>query len=360
MEIFVVGGCVRDVLLGRQPKDIDYVVLGATVQEMLNLGYSQVGADFPVFLHPVTGDEYALARKERKIDEGYHGFEVTADASVTLLEDLKRRDLTMNAMAVKLANWDDFVQTANTNHVIDPYGGMLDLNNEVIRHVSEAFAEDPVRVLRAARFAARYRFTVSPQTINLMKIVAPELDHVSPERIFLEFQKGLMEDHSYLMYEALIASGAFDVKALRPYHTTLLTARRPPPASWKLLTFEQRFAYVALNFYDKDYETHRIPSAAAHLAKSLNANADYLLAYWTMTTEAKLKMFTRLRVYSDPHTFRSVGAVIQLMYGWDMSQFFKDIERAKSVDAQEIAASCAPKDIPKALFEARKIALERN
>ena len=166
LEIFLVGGAVRDGLLGWPVDERDFVVIGATPQEMLRRGFMQVGKDFPVFLHPQTKDEYALARTERKTAPGYHGFEVHADSSVTLEQDLERRDLTINALA-----------EAPDGRVIDPYGGLADLDQRLLRHVSPAFAEDPVRILRVARFAAR-----SPVPLPLARIPASAQASAAPNR----------------------------------------------------------------------------------------------------------------------------------------------------------------------------------
>ncbi len=185
MKIYLVGGAVRDELLGRPIKDRDYVVVGSTPAEMISLGYDQVGADFPVFLHPETREEYALARTERKSGTGYNGFTVNADPSITLEQDLMRRDLTMNSMARDL----------ETGELIDPFGGEQDLKNGILRHTSPAFAEDPLRVLRVARFAARYNFNIAPDTLVLMtKLVERrEMEALTTERVWLEFEKALME-----------------------------------------------------------------------------------------------------------------------------------------------------------------------
>lgn len=202
MKIYAVGGSIRDKLLGRTVKDKDFVVVGATPEQMLDAGFEKVGADFPVFLHPETREEYALARKERKTGKGYHGFETTFDTSVTLEDDLLRRDLTINAMA------ED-----EEGSLIDPYNGLQDLRGGILRHVSEAFAEDPVRVLRVARFRARYNFTVAPETIGLMKKLVKdgELDHLVPERVWLELEKAVMEEHPSLFFWALDDCGAKEV-----------------------------------------------------------------------------------------------------------------------------------------------------
>lgn len=185
MKIYLVGGAVRDALLGLPIKDKDWVVVGATPQEMLDAGYQQVGRDFPVFLHPQTREEYALARTERKSGSGYTGFTCYAAADVTLEADLQRRDLTINA----IARDDD-------GEIIDPYNGRDDLENRLLRHVSSAFSEDPLRVLRVARFAARYAhlgFRIADETMTLMRdmTAAGELEHLTPERVWKETEGAL-------------------------------------------------------------------------------------------------------------------------------------------------------------------------
>ncbi|MEZ5503608.1 MAG: multifunctional CCA addition/repair protein [Halioglobus sp.] len=202
MDIYLVGGAVRDALLGYPVAERDWVVVGARPEELLRQGYLQVGKDFPVFLHPQTREEYALARTERKQGHGYTGFAVDCDPTVTLEDDLLRRDLTINAMA----------QDAQGN-IIDPHGGQADLERRVLRHVSDAFVEDPLRVLRTARFAARYahrQFAVAPETLTLMAdIVAQgELAHLSAERVWVELEKALGERNPEVFVEVLRACGA--------------------------------------------------------------------------------------------------------------------------------------------------------
>lgn len=200
MQVFCVGGAVRDELLGLAVKDRDYVVVGSTPAEMESLGYKAVGKDFPVFLHPKTHEEYALARTERKTAKGYKGFQVHADPDVTLEQDLARRDLTINAIAQDGAG-----------QLVDPYDGLSDLNTKTLRHVSPAFSEDPVRILRAARFAARFTdFSVAPETLALMKemVANGEVDALVPERVWQELAKGLMESKPSRMFEVLRACGA--------------------------------------------------------------------------------------------------------------------------------------------------------
>ncbi|MDH4607713.1 multifunctional CCA addition/repair protein [Pseudomonas sp. BN102] len=202
MQIYKVGGAVRDRLLGRPVTENDWVVVGATAEEMLEQGYRPVGADFPVFLHPQSGEEYALARTERKSGRGYGGFTFFASPDVTLEQDLTRRDLTVNAMAE-----DD------QGNLIDPYGGRQDLEARLLRHVSPAFAEDPLRVLRVARFAARYAplgFRVAEETLELMRRIAEsgELDALTPERSWKEISRALMEPRPDVFIQVLRECGA--------------------------------------------------------------------------------------------------------------------------------------------------------
>lgn len=200
MKTYIVGGAVRDELLGVAVKDRDYVVVGATPEAMVAQGYTPVGKDFPVFLHPKTHAEYALARTERKTAPGYKGFVFHTDASVTLEEDLIRRDLTINAMAQD-----------EDGSIVDPFGGKRDLEQRIFRHVSPAFAEDPVRILRIARFAARFpEFTVAAETNTLMQdmVAAGEVDALVPERVWQELARGLMEVRPSRMFEVLRDCGA--------------------------------------------------------------------------------------------------------------------------------------------------------
>ena len=199
-QAFEVGGCVRDALLGRTATDRDWVVVGSTPEAMVAAGFVPVGRDFPVFLHPRTKQEYALARTERKSAPGYHGFTFHAAADVTLEEDLARRDLTINAMA-----------RAPDGTLVDPFGGLQDLRAGVLRHVSEAFAEDPVRLLRVARFAARFEgFSIAPQTLALMRrlVEAGEVDALVAERVWQELSRGLMEPRPGRMLQVLRECGA--------------------------------------------------------------------------------------------------------------------------------------------------------
>jgi tRNA nucleotidyltransferase (CCA-adding enzyme) len=214
MKIYLVGGAVRDALMApaladAQPAhvDRDWVVVGATPQAMQDLGFLPVGRDFPVFLHPKTHEEYALARTERKTAPGYHGFAFHAAPGVTLEDDLARRDLTINAMAVAQQDADDPVRAS----IVDPFGGQADLRDRVLRHVTDSFAEDPVRILRLARFAARFpHFSIAPETQLLMQNMVRdgEVDHLVPERVWQELSRGLMEQQPSRMFEVLRGCGA--------------------------------------------------------------------------------------------------------------------------------------------------------
>ena len=218
MKAHVVGGAVRDRLLGEPVNDRDWVVTGASPQDMLDAGYLPVGKDFPVFLHPVTHEEYALARTERKTGPGYRGFEVYAAPDVTLEDDLVRRDLTINAIA-----------QADDGTLVDPYGGQRDLAARVLRHVSAAFAEDPVRILRLARFAARWpHFSVAPETTALMRqmVDAGEADALVAERVWQELSRGLMERAPARMFEVLRSVGA--LAKLLPEVDALFGVPQPP------------------------------------------------------------------------------------------------------------------------------------
>ena len=219
MQIYKVGGAVRDRLLGRPISEVDWVVVGASAEQMLELGYRPVGADFPVFLHPQTGEEYALARTERKSGHGYGGFTFHASPDVTLEQDLIRRDLTVNAMAE-----DD------QGNLIDPYNGQQDLEARILRHVSPAFAEDPLRVLRVARFAARYAplgFSVAPETLMLMRRLAEsgELAHLTAERSWKEISRALMEPRPDVFVQVLRDCGA--LAALLPEVDDLFGVPQP-------------------------------------------------------------------------------------------------------------------------------------
>ncbi len=278
MECYRVGGAVRDALLGRPVTETDWVVVGATPESMVEAGYRPVGKEFPVFLHPETGEEYALARTERKTARGYHGFAFHAAPDVTLEDDLARRDLTINAMAEDAAG-----------RLVDPYGGYADLQARRLRHVTEAFAEDPVRILRLARFAARFAedgFEVAEETLELCRrmVGAGEVDALVPERVWQELSRGLMEPAPRRMIEVLRACGALErvlpeVEALfgvpqRPeYHPegdagthTLMVL---DAAAWLDAPLEARFAALVHDLGKALTPEHDLPRHPGHEARGL-------------------------------------------------------------------------------------------
>ncbi len=245
MRIYLVGGAVRDQLLGLPISERDWVVVGSSPRQLLDLGYQTVGRDFPVFLHPETGEEYALARTERKTGVGYHGFSFHYDPKVTLEEDLLRRDLTINAMA-----------RSAEGKLIDPYGGRRDLERRVLRHVSPAFDEDPLRALRAARFAARFHelgFRIAKETSERMRAIAEsgELDALTPERVFQELRRALMEPNPETFVSALAKCGAW--QTVFPLLSDPVTvARTLRAAAQAKISPTARFA--CLSWHSRDVE----------------------------------------------------------------------------------------------------------
>lgn len=220
MKVYCVGGAVRDKLLNRKVGDKDWVVVGATPEALTALGYQPVGKSFPVFLHPKTKEEYALARTEKKVAKGYHGFTFNTDVSVTLEEDLARRDLTINAIA-----------SDNAGNLIDPYGGASDIKKRLLKHVSPAFSEDPVRILRLARFAARFHhlgFKVASETNALMKhmVKNKEVDALIPERVIKEWQTAMQEENPEIFFQVLNDCHALNVifPMLKPYYENIITS----------------------------------------------------------------------------------------------------------------------------------------
>ena len=277
MQVYLVGGAVRDQLLGRPIKDKDFVVVGATVTEMLEAGLQQVGADFPVFLHPVSREEYALARTERKQGLGYQGFSVHASIDVSLKDDLQRRDLTVNAMAIEVTSLTD--DTPISGDVIDYYGGLQDIENKTLRHVSSAFNEDPLRVLRTARFYSRYYdlgFTIADDTLVLMRelVASGELTHLSSERIWQESSRAMMQLSPQVYWQQL-----FDIGALAEYFAPLHQAWNDDQiretvqtslyfASQMQLNLSQRWALLMVSLKPSLFQTK--PTEAITAVKSIN------------------------------------------------------------------------------------------
>lgn len=354
IKSFLVGGAVRDMLLGLEPKDCDYVVIGSTVEQMLNAGFKEVGADFPVFLHPETNEEYALARSEKKIGPGYRGFSVEFSPDITLEDDLFRRDLTINAMAI-----DD------NGDVIDPYGGLIDLKNKVLRHTSTAFQEDPVRVLRLARFAARYSdFTVHEDTMLLMRhmVDSGSLNSLVPERVYAEFSKGLMEDNPSRMFSILIEIGAaMSFFEFMNYHPLRLTALSV--AALNGAEKETRFAIVASGFRSAiDFKKWTISSDCEEVATLVNNNIFSISRYDTLTSEERVQFFNRCDARRRTDRFRKMldasRYILEYASRPSPTNYPLDIDvdwnLISQVDGGKIAASIKDKTkIKDAIFEAQ-------
>lgn len=398
IRVYAVGGAVRDRLLGLPVKDRDYVVVGATPEEMTALGFRPVGRDFPVFLHPVTQEEYALARTERKTARGYKGFRVYAAPEVTLEEDLKRRDLTINAMAEDADGC-----------LIDPYGGQADLAARRLRHVSPAFAEDPVRILRVARFAARYPdFRVADETLALMRqmVDTGEVDALVPERVWQELSRGLMEARPSRMLEVLRQCGG--LARLLPEVDRLFGVPQNPISHPEIDTgehllrvldaaagqgYDLAVRYAAL-LHDvgkgltpperwPDHSGHeaagvaavrvvsgrlRVPVECRELA--LTVTRWHGLAHQAdrLDAEGLLTLLERCDAFRRPgrlHAFlHACEADFRGRPGWEDKPFFqaeriqRALDAARGVDAGALAGGVAPAAIPAAVRAARLATIE--
>ncbi len=344
MKAYVVGGAVRDELLGHPVREMDYVVVGATPEEMVALGFRPVGKDFPVFLHPSTHAEYALARTERKSGRGYKGFTVFASPQVTLEEDLRRRDLTINAMA-----------KGEDGALIDPFGGQKDLEAGVLRHLSEAFAEDPVRILRVARFAARFGFRVAGETMQLMRkmVASGETEYLVPERVWQEFSKGLSEAHPELMFQVLDACGLRE--QLLPELET-----QPAILSGSLPV---RFALLACALAEDEVDTLcrrlRAPNEVRELALLVCRNRERLRAANTATPADLLELLKRTDAFRRPERFTELLEVARLAGGIDTARLERALQAAAGVDAGAIAATATSQgEIPGLVDQARLRAIQ--
>jgi tRNA nucleotidyltransferase (CCA-adding enzyme) len=288
MEIYLVGGAVRDQLLGRPVTERDWIVVGATPEEMLAQGFQPVGKDFPVFLHPKTHEEYALARTERKTGKGYTGFSCYAAPDVTLTDDLKRRDLTINAMA----------QTEEGS-IIDPYGGQADLQNRILRHVSPAFAEDPVRILRLARFAARFPdFKVHSDTLALAKkmVREGEVNALVAERVWQEWQRALNEPAPWRFFEVLENCNALAI--LFPqwnFNDSIKQALNKPAEP--IIKFAILFYATDLNVLKKIIQAYRVPKDYAELAILVNTYREKYNAVQKLSAEEIITLLEKLDAF---------------------------------------------------------------
>ncbi|MEN8206720.1 MAG: multifunctional CCA addition/repair protein [Pseudomonadota bacterium] len=382
MEIYLVGGAVRDKRLGLPVRERDWVVVGATPQDMLDLGYQPVGKDFPVFLHPQTKEEYALARTERKTGHGYTGFETCADPGITLEQDLLRRDLTINAMAETPAG-----------ELIDPYQGMDDLNNGVLRHVSPAFSEDPVRVLRTARFAARFApqgFHVADDTNALMRHMVQngEVNHLVAERVWAELVKALDTQTPARFFNVLNGCGALSVLFPELVHTDNCTAEdvhghgnSTLPVLEQAVTLSTRTAirFAALvcdmdNLHpgslDNDAlssfcDRYRVPNACRELAQLALQQRQRLQAATGLSAETLLDLLSSVDAFRRTDRFTDLllvcaadAAVNQRAFNSDYLQ--QALAAAQSVGTQVLQQQgLSGKDIGLALQKKRVAAIEQ-
>ena len=336
MKIYLVGGAVRDKILGIPVNDKDYLVVGSTPEEMIKLGYKPIGKDFPVFLHPDTKEEYALARTEKKVGKGYHGFKFYTSPDVTLEEDLRRRDITINAIAED----DD-------GNIFDPFNGKADIKNKIIRHVSDAFIEDPLRVLRVARFAALdNEFKIQAETLTLMKkiVLSGELKSLSVERVVAEVQKGLVGGNPDIMIYYLCECGALnevfpglnpDPDLSRDFVSLGLALKETPNS----LAPESKIIMLLLvPYFGKHYlsETHKgWIKQQDYLLKYLKISSMYLKIFNNVKNEEiNLKNFLTLRDEDKLNClyrldfFRRPNIILEILY--IMRVFYKPFEKMTS------------------------------
>lgn len=335
MKIYEVGGCVRDRILGKEPKDIDYVVVGSSEEEMYSLGYTLVGKDFPVFLHPQTGYEYALARKEKKVGAGYSGFE-TDVFNVSLEEDLFRRDLTINAIAMD-----------SSGKIIDPYNGAVDLKLGILRHVSKHFAEDPVRILRIARFSARYNFLIADETYDLMKHMVKngEFNHLTKERVWAEIEKSLEESHLQNFFTALEKIGALE---------KLFSFKQIPEKKFFEIksNFNQKLCHIFSTCSEQEIKQWKMPDQNQQLIlqyKKYNKNENF---YSELSNEEKLSFISLTKGMHNLHySLDMLDTIINYQkfdqkikdIEYEKQQLSNDIDSLKNIDYQSLAKEITDK-----------------
>lgn len=365
MRTYVVGGAVRDSLLGLPVQDHDWVVVGATPEDMLAQGFRPVGKDFPVFLHPDTHEEYALARTERKTAPGYRGFVFHTSPDVTIEEDLVRRDLTINAIA-----------RAPDGTLVDPFGGQRDLQQRVFRHVSDAFLEDPVRILRIARFAARMpQFGVAPETLSLMRrmVADGEVDALVAERVWQEVARALMEAHPARMLEVLRDCGA--LARVMPELDRLWGLSRPDgadggarllgiidAAAQRGLDLALRYAVLVHDLGQEGIESLsqrlKVPAECRDLALMTAREQDKLAPGAQLDPEAMVSLFERCDAFRKPQRFAQMlqaSACQRLQQDAGASPLPAALAAARAVNAGEVAAACGNDKaaIPRAVHAAR-------
>jgi tRNA nucleotidyltransferase/poly(A) polymerase len=328
-KTYLVGGAVRDMIMGIEPKDKDYVVIGSSVEEMLSNGFQIAGNFFPVFLHPETGDEYALARTERKDGHGYNGFNFNVD-NVTIEEDLYRRDFTMNAIAYDM----------ETGQFIDPYNGRDDIQHGIIRHVSESFKEDPVRILRAARFSARYWFAIANETMQMIRdmVDSGEVDHLTPERVWKEFERGLSESLPGRFMKTLRDCGFLRrvFPCLDHFKFSMLAEESGiayPKSS--LITWGSMMRYVQ---EIPDFTKLNPPNDYIKIAALVSRYGDTLDEYKYLTAEKKMDLIensTILRNFRIGVTFVQCCSVAKFAYD-QMQMFLDDVQKVLEINSNSI------------------------
>jgi tRNA nucleotidyltransferase (CCA-adding enzyme) len=354
MKIYAVGGAIRDTLMGLPVHDVDYVVVGSSADEMVAKGFRPVGKDFPVFLHPETQAEYALARTERKTGKGYKGFMFYADPSVTLEQDLARRDLTINAMAQELGDDGKWV-----GPILDPFNGQQDLAVRVFRHVSDAFAEDPLRLLRIARFAARFSdFTVAPETMAALQAIVQsnELEALSPERIWQELAKGLTASKPMHMFQVLLDSGA--AKTLLP--SSLATSLAEEDFREQLIahlgasdaSLEHRCALILMHLTAPEIrawaESTRMPNEVRDFSEIFN-ELNQLIQKTVNSSSGSyqavdvLAWFNRADIWRKPDRGHD-ELHLAFEIGLNVSPLIEAMQKAQSINTAEIIASVPAED----------------
>jgi len=355
VKIYTVGGAVRDELLGAEVADRDYVVVGATPEEMERLGFKAVGKDFPVFLHPGSHEEYALARTERKTGRGYRGFTVHASPEVTLEDDLARRDLTINAIAKDQAG-----------NIIDPFGGAADLAAGVLRHVGPAFVEDPVRVLRVARFAARYGFRVAPETMALMRemVANGEIDALVPERVWQEFAQGLMTATPRRMFDVLAECGALprvlpEWRQLEPARALAALDAACARGLALPVRFAALFAGTTVEAAAQASARWRVPSDCAGLAVLAAGRCPRIRQAFTASADALVDLLQQVDAFRRPERLQPLldacecdAAAVGDADPQRRARLMRALAAAQAVDAGAVAHA-SPADIAAAVRAAR-------
>ena len=350
LKVYVVGGAVRDALLGLTPGDRDWVVVGSTPEEMVRRGFLPVGGDFPVFLHPRTKEEYALARTERKSGRGYKGFTFYTGTDVTLEQDLARRDLSVNAIA-----------QSSDGALVDPLGGVHDLKQKVFRHVGEAFEEDPVRILRLARFATRFvDFKIAPETLALCRrmVLSGEVDALVPERVWQELSRGLMGAQPSRMLNVLVEVGAA-ARVLPGWVDSPRVRDALDQAARSSLPLPARFAVFCLETPDLQplCKALRVPGECADAARLLSVVLEGTAAQWT--ADKVLTLIERCDGLRKPDRLRTLFHTAHLIAPLPIERWLAALQIVLDVDAGAAAQSAAsPARIRETVRQARLEALE--